>query len=307
MICGKCGKETNANARFCTQCGAPTGTATPGPVPLPAKPATADETRRMPEVCPTAPAATQSETTRRGKRWLMAVAAFMAVILVATASFLCGVQSGKAQGAAAMRAAMSAQRTNTSGKTTSKKKAESEPTRPTESGSAQKQEQETETNAPKKPDIEGTWVSKGDLDRPFTLNNGVLTTPSVEGEPEKGTYTISDEPDDDGYFVLTLQFDDMSKCSSTSQEECDSDSYLDINRFEIQTDDNSGSYITSFTLRPILSDSDAARVSAGQYYSTCPWDAGYSWMTGDDGEEDVCAVGPDAEPVNPEYWTMIRQ
>lgn len=50
------------------------------------------------------------------------------------------------------------------------------------------------------PSIDGTWVSQGELDRPFTLDNGVIATSDVEDAPKKGSYTISDEPDGNGYL-----------------------------------------------------------------------------------------------------------
>jgi len=287
MNCKKCGNRINENAKFCTQCGTPTGPIVADHVP-PAHPSSSTNT-----VYPVASKTMPSGMTGRKRKWFMIAAMPMVIILVATVSFMHGVRSGRDQDIAAANAITSSQKADNK-KPTSKKSVESKDSK-----------QVTKATKPVKPDIDGTWVSQGDLDRPFTLNNGVLTTPPVEGEPEKGTYTISDEPDGNGYFVLTLQFDDMNECSSTSQEKCESNSDLDINRFEIQTSDNSGSYLRSFALRPILSSSDKEHVSDGYYYSTCPWDAGYSWYNGDD--EDVCAITSDAVPDNPEYWTMIRQ
>lgn len=72
------------------------------------------------------------------------------------------------------------------------------------------------------PSIDGTWVSQGELDRPFTLNNGVITTSDIEDEPGKGTYTISDKPDDNGYYVLDLRFDEMNECTSDTADTLES-------------------------------------------------------------------------------------
>lgn len=163
------------------------------------------------------------------------------------------------------------------------------------------------TQAP--PSIDGTWVSQGELDRPFTLNNGVITTSEIEDEPKKGTYTISDKPDDNGYYVLDLRFDDMGECTSDTSDTLDAckGKSFDITRFEIQpaTGSDDG-YISSFSLRPVLSKKQQKKVAKGKYYNNCAWSLGYMWYNG--GNLGDCALDSSSfEPIKPEYWTMIRQ
>ena len=159
------------------------------------------------------------------------------------------------------------------------------------------------------PSIDGTWVSQGELDRPFTLNNGVITTSDIEDGPGKGTYTISDKPDDNGYYVLDLRFDEMNECTSDTAdtlESCKGRSF-DITRFEIRPDKESDNgYISSFALRPVLSKKQQRKVSKGRYYDNCAWSLGYMWYNG--GNLGDCALDPSTfEPVKPDYWTMIHQ
>ena len=159
------------------------------------------------------------------------------------------------------------------------------------------------------PSIDGTWVSQGELDRPFTLNNGVITTSDVEDAPKKGSYSISDKPDDNGYYVLDLKFDEMNECTSDTADtlaSCKGRSF-DITRFEIQPAKGSDDgYISSFTLRPVLSRKQQRKVSKGKYYDNCAWSLGYMWYNG--GNLGDCALDPSTfEPIKPDYWTMIRQ
>ena len=160
------------------------------------------------------------------------------------------------------------------------------------------------------PDIDGTWVSQGELDRPFTLSNGVITTSEVEDAPKKGTYVISDKPDDNGYYILDLKFGDMDECTSDTSDTLDSckGKSFDITRFEIQTTDKGteDGYVSSFSLRPVLSEKQKKKVKKDKYYDNCAWSLGYMWYNG--GKLGDCAIDPSTfEPVKPEYWTMIRQ
>ena len=113
----------------------------------------------------------------------------------------------------------------------------------------------TVTSTQTSPYIDGTWVSQAELNRPFTLNNGVITTSEVEDEPARGIYTISNEPDANGYYILELWFDGMDDCTSDTSDTLDEcqDRSFDITRFEIQpAAGTDSSYISSFSLRPVL-------------------------------------------------------
>lgn len=160
------------------------------------------------------------------------------------------------------------------------------------------------------PSIDGTWVSQAEPDRPFNLNNGIITTPEIEDAPKKGYYTISDRPDNNGYYVLDLRFDDMNECTSDTADtlaSCKGKSF-DITRFEIQPSDKGSDdrYVSSFTLRPVLSKKQQRKVTKGKYYDNCAWSLGYTWYSG--GKLGNCALDPSSfEPVKPAYWTMIRQ
>lgn len=142
-----------------------------------------------------------------------------------------------------------------------------------------------------------------------------------EDEAITGTYTISDEPNENGLYTLTLLdadgTSDTELCSTTQQEACDDPNSaqppstpredctdncevpqfnkLAINQYEIDVTKGDTSMPDEFTLTPVLSERDRHQLEYEPWTSTsghehkvynydwgCGWEYGYHYYQGYD-------------------------
>lgn len=180
-----------------------------------------------------------------------------------------------------------------------------------------------------------------------TLQDDGTYDPPDEDEPIMGIYKISEEPNENGRYVLTLLDEDggldADQCATTQPDMCDEPdtvqkvgdtqancaencdvpdfNELYINQYEITVTEGNPEMPDEFTLTPVLSERDKLQLeyepwttdNGGRIYNYewgCGWQYGYHYYHGNDEPDPVedCVIDTDTWTwANPSVGTFRRK
>lgn len=215
---------------------------------------------------------------------------------------------------------------------------------------------ESQPTATTPPIIEGPFLFGDGIERGVNFGRYQWTAVTLqddgrydadEDEPITGMYKISDEPDENGLYVLTLLDSDggldSDQCSTTQPgmcddpdtvqkvgdreencaENCDIPDFntLYINQYEITVTKGDPEEPDEFTLTPVLSERDKRQIGYGAWISEnggsiytyewgCGWEYGYHYYHGHNKPDPVedCVIDTDTWTwANPSVGTFRRQ